>query len=151
MQKKHLDEVIAIEKQSFPTPWTRSSFESHLEHPEFAYYLVALKDDEVAGYAGLLFGGDHGQITNISVSPKYQRQGVGQRLLKSIIEFSVAKGIVHLSLEVRVDNNVARQLYSKFGFKEVDTRKGYYQETGEDAYVMCLSDLQGVENNKDKN
>jgi len=145
MRKKHLDKVVDIENKAFPTPWTRSSFESHLEHPEFAYYLVALEEDKVIGYAGLFFGGDHGQITNISVSPKYQRQGVGSRLLRSIIEFSLATGIVHLSLEVRVDNEVAQRLYSNFGFKVMGTRKGYYQETGEDAYVMCLFDLQGKE------
>ncbi len=145
MRNEHLDEVIAIEKQSFPTPWTRSSFESHLAHPEFAHYLVALDDETVAGYAGLFFGGDHGQITNISVGPKYQRQGIGQRLLRSIIEFSIVKGIIHLSLEVRVNNIVAQNLYNRFGFKVVGTRKGYYQETGEDAYVMCLFDIQSWE------
>jgi len=143
MQKNHLDEVVAIETRSFPTPWTKSSFESHLEHPEFAYYLVALDNEKVIGYAGLFFGGDQGQITNISISQTYHRQGIGSRLLRSIIEFSIAKGIVHLSLEVRKDNKSAQNLYSKFGFKIVGTRKGYYQETGEDAYVMCLFDLQG--------
>ena len=145
MRKEHLYRVVEIENEAFPTPWTRSSFESHLEHPEFAYYLVALEEDKVIGYSGLFFGGDHGQITNISVSPKSQRQGVGSRLLRSIIEFSLSTGIAHLSLEVRVNNEVAQRLYSNFGFKVVGTRKVYYRETGEDAYVMCLFDLQGKE------
>lgn len=148
MRKKHLDQVIAIERRSFPAPWSKSAFASHLKHPEFAYYLVALADDTVIGYTGLFFGGGHGQITNLAVHPDYRKKGIGAMLLWSLIEFSVAKNVLHLSLEVRVTNVAAQNLYRGFGFEVVGTRKGYYQETGEDAYVMCLYDLQDKEAKK---
>lgn len=148
MKLSHLDQVMAIEEQSFPTPWARSAFASHLVHPEFAKYLVAVVDDQVVGYTGLFFGGGYGQITNLAVNPAYRRLLIGTRLLLALIDFAMKKDILTLSLEVRVSNEAAQKLYRQFGFVLVGERRGYYQETGEDAYVMCLFNLKSEETQK---
>jgi [ribosomal protein S18]-alanine N-acetyltransferase len=141
MRYEHLDGVLAIETRSFPSPWTRAAFAGHLEHPEFAKYLVALNNETVVGYSGLFFGGGQGQLTNLAVHPDWRRQGVGSRLLLEMIDYCLALGLEGLSLEVRTANEEAQQVYEKFGFRKVGVRKGYYQETGEDAFVMCIFDL----------
>jgi [ribosomal protein S18]-alanine N-acetyltransferase len=141
MRYEHLDGVLAIEGRSFPSPWTRSAFAGHLEHPEFAKYIVALNKETVVGYSGLFFGGGQGQLTNLAVHPDWRRQGVGSRLLLEMIDYCLALGLEGLSLEVRTANEEAQELYEKFGFRKVGVRKGYYQETGEDAFVMCVFDL----------
>lgn len=141
MTRAHLDDVLWVEHRSFPNPWTRSAFLSHLEHPEFAKYMVAQAEGRVVGYVGLFFGGGQGQITNLAVDPDYRNQGIGSRLLLAVIDYSRKFGIQSLSLEVRVSNMDAQRLYQEFGFVYVGRRRGYYQESGEDAFVMCLFDL----------
>ncbi len=141
MRPEHLDGVLSIEHRSFPNPWTRTAFASHLEHPEFAKYLVAITQNQVIGYTGLFFGGGQGQITNLAIDPDRRRQGIGTRLFLAMIDHCQALGLEGLSLEVRVANESAQSLYERFGFAKVGQRKDYYQETGEDAYVMCLFDL----------
>ena len=143
-----LDAVLAIELASFPTPWSRSAFLSHLQHPEFAYYIVALMDEEVVGYSGLFFGGGYGQITNVAVRTDYRRQGVASRLLLQMLSHAVDIGMTALSLEVRASNESAQRLYERFGFRSVGVRKNYYVEIGEDAYVMCLFNSSGRETRK---
>lgn len=145
MRPEHLDGVLAIEHKSFPSPWTRTAFASHLQHPEFAKYLVALDRREVVGYTGLFFGGGQGQITNLAVSPMWRRHGIGSRLLLALVDFCRRIDVQGLSLEVRVANTGAQDLYEGFGFSKVGVRKGYYQETGEDAYVMCLFNIKSPE------
>ncbi len=145
MRPENLDGVLAIEGQSFPNPWTRTAFASHLQHPEFAKYLVALYKAQVIGYTGLFFGGGQGQITNLAVHPDFRRRGIGSRLLLAIIDYCLALGLQGISLEVRVSNEGAQTLYERFGFIKVGRRKGYYQETGEDAFVMCIFNLNNNE------
>lgn len=150
MRVSHIEKVVEIEKKSFPVPWQRSAFVDHLKHPEFAKYIVATLNNIVIGYVGLFFGGDYGQITNLAVDPDYQRQGIGAKMLTTIIRFALSKNISTISLEVRVSNNKAQELYKKFGFNFVGKRKGYYQETGEDAYVMCLRLSQNIKLDSNK-
>jgi len=138
MRVSHIEQVVEIEKNSFSAPWSRSAFIDHLNHPEFAKYIVALADNKVIGYIGLFFGGDYGQITNLAVDADYHHLGIGTKLLTMIIRFALVKKLTTISLEVRVSNSKAQELYKKMGFNFVGRRQGYYQETGEDAYVMCL-------------
>ena len=145
MRHDNLDGVLAIEHQAFPSPWTRTAFASHLQHPEFAKYLEALRGIQVVGYTGLFFGGGQGQITNLATHPDYRHQGIGSRLLLSMIDYCGLLGLQGISLEVRVTNEDAQTLYERFGFVKVGRRKGYYQETGEDAFVMCIFNLKNHE------
>jgi ribosomal-protein-alanine N-acetyltransferase len=80
--------------------------------------------------------GDEGHITNIAVDPAFQRHRIATRLMIALIEASRARGVRSMTLEVRRANAGAQAMYRKFGFQTVGVRRGYYVETGEDAYIM---------------
>ncbi len=141
MRLSDLDRILEIEHESFPNPWTRTAFTGHLQHPEFAKYLVAKADDRIVGYTGLFFGGGQGQITNLAVEPRWRRHGVAADLLTTVFEEAWRLGLERMSLEVRVSNDPAQTLYEKLGFTKVGVRKNYYREIGEDAYVMCIFNI----------
>ena len=141
MRPDHLDAIMDIESRSFPNPWTKAAFVGHLHHPEFARYIVAIVDEEVVGYTGLFYGGGQGQVTNLVVHPEWREYGIGSRLLIETFEFSYRMNLQGLSLEVRVSNDDAQTLYEKLGFTKVGVKKNYYREIGEDAYVMCIFNI----------
>ncbi len=141
MRPDHLDAIMDIESRAFPNPWTRAAFVGHLHHPEFARYIVAIVDSDVVGYTGLFYGGGQGQVTNLAVHPEWREYGVGSRLLVETFDFSYRMNLQGLSLEVRVSNDDAQTLYEKLGVTKVGVRKNYYREIGEDAYVMCIFNI----------
>ena len=137
--------MLEIENSSFPNPWTQTAFAGHLQHPEFAKYLAAFSGKSLIGYTGMFFGGGQGQITNLAVHPHWRRRGVGSRLLLELLDYAFKIGLQGISLEVRVSNEGAQALYEKLGFTKVGVRKNYYQEIGEDAYVMCIFNIRTAE------
>jgi ribosomal-protein-alanine N-acetyltransferase len=132
---------MAIERQVYLRPWTPSLFLSELTAGRTRCYLVALAGNRVLGYAGMMCYGDEAHITNIAVEPEQHRRGIGTRLLYELIRESQRMGATAVSLEVRVSNWPAQRLYGRFGFRPVGVRKGYYQETNEDALVMWTDDI----------
>jgi len=136
MKSIHLDGVLEIENQSFPTPWSRTAFFHEITGNDFAYYIVALADGQVAGYAGMWVILDEGHITTVAVHPAYRRQKVGSRLLSELINESRKRGCIKMTLEVRPSNANARKMYEKAGFVSYGIRPGYYSDTGEDALIM---------------
>jgi ribosomal-protein-alanine N-acetyltransferase len=91
-----------------------------------------------------MFTGPESHVTNIAVDPRVHGHKVGTRLLLTQIYTALAQGAETVSLEVRVTNQVAQDMYAKFGFVEVGRRKGYYIETNEDALVMLVEDASSV-------
>jgi ribosomal-protein-alanine N-acetyltransferase len=140
MRRRHLRRVLAIEARVYPRPWSPSLFLSELAQRHSRSYLVARFDGDVVGYAGMMFMAGEAHVTNIAVDPDFHGRRVGSRLLYAIITEALARGSGVLSLEVRVTNDKAQEMYVKFGFSVAGTRKGYYIETNEDAYVMEVSD-----------
>ncbi|MCH5138531.1 ribosomal protein S18-alanine N-acetyltransferase [Clostridiaceae bacterium UIB06] len=136
LKLEHVDSVLKIDVLSFPTPWSRESFEREIEVNKFARYVVAKKDGVVIGYAGMWLILDEGHITNIAVHPEYRGIGAGNLLLESLIEICQTESITSLTLEVRKSNLVAQNLYKKYGFLEQGIRKGYYGDNKEDAVIM---------------
>ncbi|MBP8614198.1 MAG: ribosomal protein S18-alanine N-acetyltransferase [Firmicutes bacterium] len=145
MTPKDLDEVLAIESQSYPTPWSRRAFESELRDNVYAHYFVARHEDQIVGYFGMWIILDEAHITNIAVSPKMRRQGIGEQMLRFAFDKARELGASRMTLEVRVSNHQAQNLYRKLGFVERGIRKGYYTDTNEDALIMWKDDL-GPEN-----
>lgn len=141
MRRRHLRKVLAIESRVYPRPWSPSLFLSELAQRGTRSYLVARAQGEVVGYAGMMFMGREAHVTNIAVDPAFHGRKVGTRLLLTIINEAIARGAEVVSLEVRVSNHVAQSMYVKFGFSVVGTRKGYYIETNEDAYIMEASNV----------
>jgi len=142
MNVHHLDGVLAIENNSFPTPWSRSAFVHELVHNDFAYYIVAVDGEKVAGYAGMWRILDEGHITTLAVHPDYRRQKIGAGLLNALIMEGARRGCARMTLEVRPSNHAALELYGKTGFVSHGRRPGYYSDTKEDAIIMWKDDLQ---------
>jgi ribosomal-protein-alanine N-acetyltransferase len=140
MRRRHLRKVLSIEGQVYPRPWSGSLFLSELSQRDTRSYLVGKLHGEVVGYAGMMFTGLESHVTNIAVDPRVHGQKVGTRLLLTQITEAVSRGTETVSLEVRISNLVAQNMYAKFGFVPVGRRKGYYIETNEDAIVMLVED-----------
>ncbi len=137
MQAKDIDDVMEIEEATFSTPWSRQAMEQETKNLA-AHYIVAEIDERIVAYAGAWLVIDEGHITNIAVHPKYRGRGLGRAVLESLIDHLVSVDISIVLLEVRVSNTVAQKLYKGIGFKQLTRRKGYYEDNGEDAYVMLL-------------
>lgn len=148
MRRRHLRGIMAIERQVYPRPWSPSLFVSEMTSGRSRAYLVAVDGRAVVGYAGLVSYGDEAHITTIAVDPEHQRRKIGTRLLYELIRRAQDIGAHAVSLEVRVTNWGAQRLYARFGFRPVGVRKGYYQETNEDAVVMWSEDVRTAEYNR---
>ncbi|GAB6273270.1 MAG: ribosomal protein S18-alanine N-acetyltransferase [Peptococcaceae bacterium] len=135
MLPEHLEEVLAIEKSSFSTPWSHYAFAYEIKN-DFAYYLVALSAGKVIGYGGMWLILDEAHITNLAVYRNYRQRGAGRAIMQEFIRHAIHSGITRLTLEVRPSNQAARHLYATLGFKEKGRRRGYYLDTNEDAIIM---------------
>lgn len=135
MAAEDIDGVCAIEERAFPSPWSRQSFEEEMEN-RLAVYLVAESESRIAGYIGAWRVLDEGHITNLAVDTDWRRRGLGRKLLETMERLLCREGILRITLEVRVSNEPALNLYRRQGYRERGLRKGYYQDNGEDAYIM---------------
>ncbi|MER3438576.1 MAG: ribosomal-protein-alanine N-acetyltransferase, partial [Chloroflexota bacterium] len=95
----------------------------------------------IAGFAGMWIIFDEAHITTIGVDPAYRGRGLGELLLLALIDEAIRRGANWLTLEVRVSNEVAQALYRKYGFEIHGTRRRYYSDNGEDAYIMWSRSL----------
>jgi ribosomal-protein-alanine N-acetyltransferase len=141
MKRRHLKGVMAIERQVYPRPWSPSLFLSEMSETSNRAYLVAKMDGEVVGYGGVICYGDEAHVTTIAVDPDYQRRKIGTRVLYELLTAAIDMDAHAVSLEVRMSNWGAQRMYGRFGFRPVGVRKNYYQETGEDALVMWVDDV----------
>lgn len=141
MRRRHLPAVLRIEKQVYPRPWTTGLYLGELALPSTRLYLVAKLGGRVVGYGGLMMNLDEGHITTLAVEPTLQTYKIGTRVLLVLAGRAVARGAKALTLEVRVSNRPAQELYRKFGFAPAGVRKGYYAEVNEDALVMWAHDV----------
>jgi ribosomal-protein-alanine N-acetyltransferase len=149
MRKRHLTQVMAIEQQCYPRPWTRGIFESEIAqiHPDSRWYLVARYRRRVLAYGGLwITGGSslnsrEAHITNIAVDPMWRRRGLGELLMRHLAEHAISVGCEAWTLEVRASSQEAQAMYKKFGFVPAGVRRNYYEHTT-DAIVMWCHDIQ---------
>lgn len=146
MRRRHIRDALVIEEQCHPKPWTTGVFASEIDlarHGE-RYYVVARLGSDLIGYGGLMFAPDEAHVTNIAVDPARRRHGHGRTILVHLIDTAVGLGCTALTLEVRVGNTAAQNLYRQFGFAPAGIRQRYY-ENSEDALVMWAHDIQGDE------
>lgn len=132
-----LDEIIAIEQVSFPTPWPRQVFDMELNSSR-SYKRVSKVNGTVVGYIIAWKIHDEVHILNLAVHPDHRRKGIGRGLLIDCLRHFSRKGIRSAILEVRVRNQDAIRLYERIGFRSIGLRRKYYSDTGEDALVMKL-------------
>ncbi len=144
MRRRHLRGVLRIENQVYPRPWTASLFAGEIAQRDTRTYVVARVGSTVVGYAGQLYNFSDAHITNVAVDPRWHRRGIATRLLLTLTRQALARRCHNLTLEVRVSNHGAQQLYRRFGFAPAGVRRKYYENV-EDAIVMWCHDIDGDE------
>lgn len=139
MTADDVEAVYAIELATFPAPWTLDSFHYEMRENQFAHYIVAVNDeDKIIGFCGMWIVIDAAQITNVAVLEEARGFGIGEALMREAMKAATNGGAEMMSLEVRVTNTVAQNLYRKLNFQDGGIRKGYYTDNGEDALVMWV-------------
>ena len=136
-----VDQVHAIEEATFPKPWTREDFIREMTTNHCARYLVAEENGKVIGFAGTWIVLDEAHITNIAVEKAQRGRGIGKQLTAALLQYAANLGVVYTTLEVRKSNEVAQNLYKQLGFEYVGTRKKYYEDNGEDAFLFCCQHM----------
>lgn len=138
MRKRDLAQVMAIEQEVFPEPWSRKVFVSELAQRRGREYRVGKVARAVVGYFGLMLVEDEAHVSTIAVASSFQHQGIATLFMLESVRLARENGVKRVTLEVAVSNERAMSLYRRFGFAPVGVRKGYYQATGEDAYLMVV-------------
>jgi len=141
MRRRHVRSVLRIENQVYPRPWSMSLFLSELALRSTRAYFVARIGRDVVGYGGVMLTGDDGHVTTIAVEPTWQRHQIGTRILLALAREAIERDARSLTLEVRLSNKGAQDLYRRFAFGPVGVRKNYYAETNEDALVMWAHEV----------
>jgi len=159
MQVSDLRQVMDIEREAFSSPWPVSAYRYELTQNELSTYLVLkLRQpaptsrggrwggmtpplrrrlvETVLGYGGFWMIVDEAHISTIAVHPKWRGRGLGELMLVALIDAAIQRGALEATLEVRVSNLVAQNLYDKYAFAQVGRRKGYYHDNREDALIM---------------
>ncbi|MFZ5917867.1 MAG: ribosomal protein S18-alanine N-acetyltransferase [Chloroflexota bacterium] len=152
-------QVMAVEKVSFSTPWSATAYRHELTQNELSHYIVvqqptpaatsggrawldrwlgrvSLQPATMIGYGGFWVLGQEAHISTIAVHPDWRGQGLGELLLISMIDLAATLDAQEVTLEVRVSNLVAQNLYRKYLFEETGRRRRYYRDNDEDALVM---------------
>ena len=144
MRVEDVQEVLRVESMCFATPWPRNAFHNELTENKLAHYFVGRADDMIVAYGGLWVILEDAHITTVAVHPSHQRRQFGERILVCLLDEAVERGACWVTLEVRESNVGAQNLYKKYGFTVVNTRRGYYSDNDENALVMWAGNLKGA-------
>jgi [ribosomal protein S18]-alanine N-acetyltransferase len=131
-----LDVVEAIERESYPTPWSRSMFDAELRKPSSLAIGAFTDGHELVGYAFVSRYVDAWHVMNVAVANAYRRRGIASALLERMFEVTGTDPRRGYTLEVRVSNLGAIRLYEQLGFEARGMRRGYYTDNREDALIM---------------
>ena len=140
MKKADVDAVYEIECLSFRTPWSRAALRGEFINP-VAHYLVLEEEGRILGYCGMWVIFDEAHVTNLAIHPDVRGRGLSKALLYRAMRKAVALRARAMTLEVRESNVAAQRLYAGFGFTQQGCRKGYYEDTGEDALLLWNRDI----------
>jgi [ribosomal protein S18]-alanine N-acetyltransferase len=173
MRVDDIGPVLEIERLSFSAPWSARAYEYELRYNELAHYLVArlmngaavprngwnprawfenlfrfnspVQDSPIVGYVGFWLMVGEAHISTLAVKPGYRRRSIGELLLVAALERAVELHAHQATLEVRVSNVPAQDLYLKYGFVKAGLRKGYYTDNNEDGIIMTTPPLTSPE------
>jgi [ribosomal protein S18]-alanine N-acetyltransferase len=152
MTSDDLVAVMEMEEVSFPSPWSIDTYKREIVTRNGSYWVVrptvgkSVKEGveteidipRVLAYSGMWLLGDDAHITTIATHPAWRQRHIGEWLLIQMAGVARSHGVGALTLEVRIHNRPALALYEKLGFVAVGLRRGYYQDTGEDARLLTL-------------
>lgn len=140
MTMADLKAVIDIDHLSFPIPWSERTYKYELIENRSSYmHVVEIQENQiqkVVGYVGFWFIVDEAHISTLAVHPDYRGQGIGELLLQTALEDAERLDARIMTLEVRISNQAAINLYRKYDFKVVGSRPRYYRDNNEDAILM---------------
>ena len=139
--------VAAVERESFPTPWSREDFWREASNA-FAYYIVVLDDADIIGFGGCWISFEEAQVTNIALTSAQRGRGLGKELMTRLMCAVAARGAERMTLEVRPSNTPALRLYEGLGFAAIGVRRKYYQDNDEDAILMWHTKLKEFVNER---
>ena len=132
-----LPAVLSIERRSFPAPWSLAMFVLEVSKPS-GVCLAAVAGDEVVGYLVCSRYADVFHLMNVAIEPERRRLGIAARMIdRMLVE---AGRDERYTLEVRVSNHGAIEMYEKLGFRRAGRRRRYYSDNGEDAMIMWLGE-----------
>jgi ribosomal-protein-alanine N-acetyltransferase len=143
MTPSDISDVLRIERSSFTTTWPSDAFYNELQTNKLAHYYVGRVNGSIVAYGGIWVIFEDSHITTIAVDPNFRGRRYGEKLLLFLIDDAIERGAAWMTLEVRESNTGAQQLYRKYGFTTVTTRKGYYSDNNENALVMWAGNLKG--------
>ncbi len=156
MRLSDIEQVMPIERASFPAPWPASAYRYELTQNDLSSYLVVREQGpaeveqgvirprllspaqptRILGYGGFWLLLDEAHISTIAVHPDWRGRGLGEMVLVALVDAAILRGAGEITLEVRVSNAVAQNLYHKYGFAQVGIRRRYYHDNNEDALIM---------------
>lgn len=135
MLESDLDKVLKIENSSFISPWNKEQFLYELNENPYAVLLVADYEGVICGFIDFWVTFDVAQLNQIAVHENLRKKGIGEILLQDMLNRVSQQEVSKVTLEVRVQNNKAINLYTKYGFKQEIIKKHYY-DNGDDAIFM---------------
>ena len=130
-----IGDIYALEQRCFSAPWPLEALYEDICISGHIYYVIIVQD-KIIGYAGFWMILDEAHVNKICILPEYRQRGYGKRLLETIIVAAFELGADSMTLEVRASNFPAIHLYQAFDFEIEGVRKGYYQDSKEDAFIM---------------
>jgi [ribosomal protein S18]-alanine N-acetyltransferase len=137
LKLRDLNAIEEIERASYPTPWSRSMFAGELAKPSsICLGAVESATDELVGYMIISRYVDAWHVMNVAVRPSHRRRGIARGLMERLFEATARDARRGYTLEVRVSNDAAIQLYEALGFRARGIRRGYYTDNREDALIM---------------
>lgn len=136
MEPKYIKDVYNLSKLCFKTPWSLDSLTLEFTGNSYSRYFLAVVDNDIVAFGGMWIIIDEAHVTNIAVHPDYRGLGIGDLILKEMINNCNRECVAFITLEVRALNKIAQNLYSKYGFSIAGIRKKYYADNNEDALIM---------------
>ena len=133
--------VHRLEQAIFSMPWSEKDFVYEMTENKVARYLVIEEAGEIIAFAGAHIILDQAHVTNIAVRQDCRGRGLGRMITRALMQYASNLGAEYLTLEVRQSNVKAQNLYKSLGFVKVNVRKRYYEDTGEDAWLMVCDKL----------
>ena len=136
LAEQDLDAAAEIERLSFSSPWSRTSFAEAIAQPNLCYFVGAhRKDGVLVGCAGMHIICGECYIDTVAVHPGWRGNGIGRGLLGALIRYAKAQNADFLTLEVRLSNEIAKRLYQAMGFEKAGVRRDFYENPKEDAVI----------------
>lgn len=136
MKVSDIDDVYQVEKSAFSMPWSKENFKSEMKNRLARYIVAEDETQKIVGYIGFWYIIDEAHITNVAVHKDYQGKKIGRGLMEAFIDKCEEDKMYSMTLEVRLSNKIAQNLYKEYGFLPGGIRKEYYSDNKEDALIM---------------